>query len=835
MKQQNQQFNIQTSTQTSMLLASQSMLITPSKIGLLKRYGEDDILDIKNMRYGDKYAKMLSEGLKGNDRIKDIHHYNLSGNKISQKGADNLLPLISQNAEIIDISNNCIGNLGIDHLSNGLKSRECRVQYLNIENNLIGDKGIQNLLIALESNSSLKYLNLSKNYISDKCGQNLSSFINSAPSLNELYLHWNLLTGNSGIKIFQSLLENDYIKILDLSCNSLGMKANCSQQIAEFLDKNQSMVHLDLSINKFDLEQSKNIANGLEKNKTMYGFHFRGNYGYVDNKMFLVINEVQNNKDLSEFILNSRIDGVKPIVHSNFRNYQRDFELADCCWICQGWQEHEFIWDQEKSGKNLKDPVFIHFNFSDYRAIYLGKQQDNQTYNRVLPPGNNYYFYSQGEDEEYLIAQDHEIIQNPEGNILKDIGIFDKSFKDVEFEKLNFIKVIKNTEVIDSKWYKPNIKTKPRTRDPIYTPAKKLKKRNKWTFPISLMYKWRPDNDDLVKKCFEFDWKYSRIPRICEKKPEDLEAIKQFLCSKYSYIKGTYKYFASINPAQDIWGIQNQPFWDFIKAINFIDNDQITQEGITLKQVAVQANSIKSNPRDFQNAIMRYQFMELLVRLANEKYIDKYKQTTSIFEALKKLWDEHLEPVIGPGNNIYMDKQQKWRNERYWNEDCDYCLKNYKKIIDHVYSRFSKKKVKPGQPPFMCLDELTTIINMAELPLQESFGSEFGNFAFNLSMMTQIDELESNKIFEMNLVEYYEALARLAEKANFPPHPTLQEEINDFDWPYEKRNQQKLGWKLEGLILRLLENCCDPNFKYTYPKITKSFFCKPDDDDQYEN
>lgn len=29
----------------------------------------------------------------------------------------------------------------------------------------------------------------------------------------------------------------------------------------------------------------------------------------------------------------------------------------------------------------------------------------------------------------------------------------------------------------------------------------------------------------------------------------------------------------------------------------------------------------------------------------------------------------------------------------------------------------------------------------------------------------------------MNLVEYYEALARLAEKANFPPHPTLQEEI----------------------------------------------------------
>ena len=41
---------------------------------------------------------------------------------------------------------------------------------------------------------------------------------------------------------------------------------------------------------------------------------------------------------------------------------------------------------------------------------------------------------------------------------------------------------------------------KPRTRDPEYVPAKKLKKREKWTFPTSLMFKWKPDTDDLVKK-----------------------------------------------------------------------------------------------------------------------------------------------------------------------------------------------------------------------------------------------------------------------------------------------------------------------------------------------
>lgn len=37
------------------------------------------------------------------------------------------------------------------------------------------------------------------------------------------------------------------------------------------------------------------------------------------------------------------------------------------------------------------------------------------------------------------------------------------------------------------------------------------------------------------------------------------------------------------------------------------------------------------------------------------------------------------------------------------------------------------------------------------------------------------------------------------------------------------------------LILRLLDTCCDTSFKYSYPKIEKSFFCRPDDWEDYEH
>lgn len=104
----------------------------------------------------------------------------------------------------------------------------------------------------------------------------------------------------------------------------------------------------------------------LEKNTSMYGFHFAGNHGYVDNRMFLVINETEDNKDLTGEHVKKRIDGCKALQQNMYRNDRyyyihnklfyiiyklkiRDFELVDCCWICEGWQEKEFVWD---GGKN---------------------------------------------------------------------------------------------------------------------------------------------------------------------------------------------------------------------------------------------------------------------------------------------------------------------------------------------------------------------------------------------------------------------------------------------------------------------------------------------------
>jgi len=52
---------------------------------------------------------------------------------------------------------------------------------------------------------------------------------------------------------------------------------------SNFLRNNTHLIHLDLSNNKFTYTESKLISEALDTNRTIYGFHFKGNYGVVDN------------------------------------------------------------------------------------------------------------------------------------------------------------------------------------------------------------------------------------------------------------------------------------------------------------------------------------------------------------------------------------------------------------------------------------------------------------------------------------------------------------------------------------------------------------------------
>jgi Ran GTPase-activating protein (RanGAP) involved in mRNA processing and transport len=110
----------------------------------------------------------------------------------------------------------------------------------------------------------------------------MSSTLEDPKKLQELYLHWNQLRAPTGAVLFSILKDNDTLKVLDVSNNSFGIGGSCIAELCDFLKQNKEVVHFDLSSNSFGYHDSKEISNALKENHSIYGFHFSGNYGYVD-------------------------------------------------------------------------------------------------------------------------------------------------------------------------------------------------------------------------------------------------------------------------------------------------------------------------------------------------------------------------------------------------------------------------------------------------------------------------------------------------------------------------------------------------------------------------
>ena len=101
-----------------------------------------------------------------------------------------------------------------------------------------------------------------------------------------------------------------------------------------------------------------------------------------------------------------------------------------------------------------------------------------------------------------------------------------------------------------------------------------------------------------------------------------------------------------------------------------------------------------------------------------------------------------------------------------WKEEIDLLYKKYAHTLEAVFKGHAGKKVLPGQKPFMCLDEFLDIFKKCEV-LGDHMNEKDIYMAFNFSMRTQVDEIKSERIFQMCYLEFLEALGRVIDHAHF--------------------------------------------------------------------
>jgi len=181
----------------------------------------------------------------------------------------------------------------------------------------------------------------------------------------------------------------------------------------------------------------------------------------------------------------------------------------------------------------------------------------------------------------------------------------------------------------------------------------------------------------------------------------------------------------------------------------------------------------------------------LLVKTAKDKYF-KTKQIEKLTDAIEYAFVNNYENYLNTYDN------NKWRIERYYLEVIDNFIKAHIPIFDAVFNSYAQPQINgKNDACWMSLDNFTKLCNEI---MDEDFPVKDIPIVFNISIKLVIDEIHSDKQYNMIFPEFLEAISRFIDRLS--PVPIGEEKLK---WDMNRRKSQTLLKKLETMIPRLIK------------------------------
>ena len=359
------------------------------------------------------------------------------------------------------------------------------------------------------------------------------------------------------------------------------------------------------------------------------------------------------------------------------RNPMQSEQFKNVCWICEGWYEQEF---KLSVPAESSPPVWIHFDFEKYEPRLISIKEREIRYVTMVPPKKYKYFFTVDRSQILENKVNCEVLPLSENHEYE----MEHEMRSFKVEKVN-IRTGKSKKIVNE-WDELAIKTLPRANGLVMK-----KEKVPWTFDKSVWAKeWKLEDEELLRKCFERDWKHSKISNLV-KNASDQEKVKASLWKSYAKIKNLYKHFAAWNPFGDVMAVSSNPFTEFCQQARIINKDTPLK---IIDLTFITTNSMssadwKGNALVPERGLSRFQFMESLVRLAEEKF-KKNGVTDNFSDSVNLMLDEHVCPAAEPFN------ANEWRLKQYFTEHNDLIVKKYRPVFSWIYRKNSRAKVKPG-------------------------------------------------------------------------------------------------------------------------------------------
>ena len=770
--------------------------LSPIPMGLA---GNDhNSISIQNYAMGDNYALAFSKGIK---RLKNLEKLNLCANSLSPRGTKTILSKVSlKPLKELNLKDNKMNIKSVKPLLGLIQKQNATLKYLNLENTRLTDRDVGKLCEVLANDRILNFLGLAMNALGVEAAGSLKAMLAENHYLRKLDLHWNCLKDAGALMVFEGLSKNDSLKELDLSWNSIGNSKDKStvKNLATCMGRASGLAHLDLSFNSLTSDECGLIGQGLESNHDLLGLHLMGNEGFIDSQGFVCKSNQSTHFEQSH-LFKRIFDKTRKA-----RLFLKRPKIR--CWICEGWVEMKFVWHLNHSGGSSNGDMFIHLDCDDYEPDLMTFTRDSYEIRRVVPSGEAKFFFTN--NNFILRSKEYEFheLARPED---REVHFSDKFKVSLTLHVIN--KAAARGAACD---YSSPFRTQPRTPRFVYAPAQEKMERVLWDISRSLFKDYKFLNDELVASCLEFDWNQSKLPNWV--KASEQAALKALLLQWYEHLIETFRHLGS-QSGNEFFTVGSNVFNEFLNQSSVFDS-YYDQSDLGVNWSAVQVSKDKKQPYNPGNALVRYQFTELLLRIAYDRYV-RTKICPSLPEAFALFLEEKIGAVVRSYNS------HVWRQQEYLHETVDIVLKSYKPVIDTVYKLYSGKKSLPGQKAFMSIEEFRQLCIDSKI-VNERIAARELDACFVLAMMVQVDELYEKKHVEMTYVEFLEALCRTCWYISPDNVESEEVELSEFKkigiHVELKEKIEKAMWNLFHLCPKALQD----SFTFPNQQVYKSFMYK---------
>ena len=784
--------------------------------------------------------------------IKKLKHLNLSFNKIGIAATELLCKIIVDFEcilEHIDLESNHLCNNNIKKIANAITlNLYTKLRYLNLAQNDLDDDVSLDLTQLISKCDLLTVLNLYQNQFRNQGAGMMMSEIKKHNKLKMLDLSWNLIGNNltdelpnleeltNVTKDPNNHFDNAYLNELKISMQfrkqgilnpvkSTNKVSYFTTQLCElFHNKNTELMHLDISYNNISYTDAKEISEHVKDNHTILGIHVDGNNMWIDELGFIY--PIEKNKYEPNYFANSqlyyRISEENPLIKSNILNIKK-LRAKNNCWICEGWREVKFNYKpNNKQEENISDSMAsLHLNFENYKSFNMKLIHNNFLCHRMCPPGPLYFFiaingipvdnygqitheikeaiiYTQEKKPKEFIDDEDDEDEEPKQFIITKVAKTEVEINPevIAMESGNYIKMIKHCIPRPEK--KLNLKKRPRTP---------------WSFPISLWawygYDYEGEKDITYSNAFEFDYercKFAKDKDLIDS--QDEENLRFTLKEHYKQIIEAYKNLSAYL-GWKVWQIGQNQITEFAQSCPDLLDSKYLINDVLVKVTEVKSNIVdkqeKKQNKNIPDNIIRHQFLLLLVKIAKDKYF-RTKQLPSVSESVEYAFEKHYIDYIKNFDN------HKWRIERYYNEEVDNLLKSHIPIFDALFYTYAPQQIMSRKDSFWM--QLENFTNLCSVLMDTDFPVKEIPVIFNLSMRLQVNEIDSDKHYNMVLSEFLEAFSRFVDKLS--PIPYGEDSTK---WDMKRRSEQSLDAKLETMIPKILKLIDGPK-KYVKDKFT---------------